>query len=227
MQNLHSGTGFGTVAEGSAATPALLLSAIAALSFLAIAAAVAMLPETALIDGRVAMWLHLRAIPRLTDVMVAVSFLGAPTTLTVVAVAASLVLLYRRNYVAAATLSIVVLGGNFLNFLLKHLIERGRPVFEDPLFSLPTYSFPSGHAMASTVFYGLLAIGASLSATRRYAARAAIVAAMAMVALVCFSRVYLGLHYVSDVAGGIAEGVAWLALSIVALHQLRRRNAGR
>jgi undecaprenyl-diphosphatase len=46
-----------------------------------------------------------------------------------------------------------------------------------------------------------------------------------MVAAVCFSRVYLGLHYVSDVMGGIAEGVAWLALSVIASRYLRRRNA--
>jgi undecaprenyl-diphosphatase len=98
-------------------------------------------------------------------------------------------------------------------------------VFDDPLFTLPTYSFPSGHAMASTAFYGLLAIYASVNATQRHAARAAIVAALSMIAMVCFSRVYLGLHYVSDVAGGVAEGTAWLALSVVALRYIRRRNA--
>ena len=123
-------------------------------------------------------------------------------------------------------LSAVVLGGNSLNFGLKHLIQRGRPVFDDPLFSLPTYSFPSGHAMASTVFYGLLAIYVSVSARQRHAAPVAIGAAVLMVALVSFSRVYLGLHYPSDVMGGITEGIAWLALSLIVLHHLRRREAG-
>ena len=123
-------------------------------------------------------------------------------------------------------LSAVVLGGNFLNFCLKHLIQRGRPAFDDPLFSLPTYSFPSGHAMASTVLYGLLAIYVSVRARQRYAAPVAIGAAVLMVALVSFSRVYLGLHYLSDVMGGLSEGIAWLALSVIAWHHRRRREAG-
>ena len=123
-------------------------------------------------------------------------------------------------------LSVVLLVGNSLNFCLKHLIQRGRPVFDDPLFSLPTYSFPSGHAMASTVFYGMLAIYVSVNARQRYTAHVAIGAAVLMVALVSFSRVYLGLHYVSDVMGGLSEGIAWLALSVIAWHHRRRREAG-
>ena len=144
--------------------------------------------------------------------------------MTVVVLAASGVLLYLKRYVVAASLLAVVLGGNLLNFCLKHAIERGRPVFDDPLFTLPTYSFPSGHAMASTVFYGLLAIYASVGARRSYAACAAIVAAVSMVILVCFSRLYLGLHYASDVAGGVSEGIAWLALCVTAWRYFKRRN---
>jgi membrane-associated phospholipid phosphatase len=177
------------------------------------------------IDGSIATWLHVRATPQVTDVMAAISFLGAPTTLTIVAVAGSLLLLYRRKYAEAAMLSIVVLGGNFLNFCLKHLIQRGRPAFDDPLFSLPSYSFPSGHAMASTVFYGLLAIYVSVGVRHRYAAPVAIGAAGLMIALVSFSRVYLGLHYLTDVLGGLSEGIAWLALSVIAWRHRRRREA--
>jgi membrane-associated phospholipid phosphatase len=195
---------------------------VAASVFFIIATAVATSSAVATIDGNVERWLHVRATPLLAEVMAAVSFLGAPSTLTVVVVAGGLVLLWWRRYVDAAMLLTVVLGGNLVNFCLKHLFERGRPVFEDPLFSLPTYSFPSGHAMASTVFYGLLAMYASVHARQPYAA----VAAISMVAVVCFSRVYLGLHYTSDVMGGIAEGLAWLALSATALRYIRRRSAG-
>jgi undecaprenyl-diphosphatase len=99
-------------------------------------------------------------------------------------------------------------------------------VFDDPIFSLPTYSFPSGHAMASTVFYGLLAIYASANASQRHAIYVAIAAAVFMVVLVSFSRIYLGLHYLSDVMGGIAEGIAWLALSFTVLNYIRRGEAG-
>jgi membrane-associated phospholipid phosphatase len=206
--------------------PTLITFSTAACVFLAIALAIDLSAAVAALDANVEMWLHVRATPLVSNAMAAISFLGAPTTLTIVAVAGSLLLLYQRRRAEAATLSTVVLGGNFLNFCLKHLIQRGRPVFDDPIFSLPTYSFPSGHAMASTVFYGLLAIYASVNARQRYAVYVAIAAAVFMVALVSFSRIYLGLHYLSDVMGGIAEGIAWLALSFTVLHYLRRGEAG-
>ncbi|HEV2039001.1 MAG TPA: phosphatase PAP2 family protein [Casimicrobiaceae bacterium] len=225
MQNLHSRQQIRGVGVGPRLIPASIVFFAAVFLFVIIAVVVALSPAVTAIDGNVATWLHVRATPQVTDVMAAISLLGAPTTLTIVAAAGSLLLLHRRRYAEAALLSTVVIGGNFLNFCLKHLIQRGRPVFDDPLFSLPTYSFPSGHAMASTVFYGLLAIYVSVSARQRYAAPLAIGAAVLMVALVSFSRVYLGLHYPSDVMGGLCEGIAWLALSVIAWQHRRRREA--
>lgn len=205
--------------------PTLIVFSTAVGLFLVIALAIALSAPLAALDTSAGRWLHVRATPLVSNAMAVVSFLGAPTTLTIVAVGGSLLLLYRRRRTEAAVLSTVVLGGNLLNFCLKHLIQRGRPVFDDPIFSLPTYSFPSGHAMASTVFYGLLAIYALANARQRYAAYFAIAAAVFMVALVSFSRVYLGLHYLSDVMAGIAEGIAWLAFCFAALHYIRRREA--
>jgi undecaprenyl-diphosphatase len=225
MHNLHPGR-IRNVSAGPTLVPTLIVFSTAVCGFLVIALAIALSSAVTALDANVGRWLHVRATPLVSNAMAAVSFLGAPTTLTVVAVAGSLLLWYKRSHAEAAMLSAVVLGGNFLNFCLKHLIQRGRPVFDDPIFSLPTYSFPSGHAMASTVFYGLLAIYASVNARQRYAAHVAIAAAASMVALVSFSRIYLGLHYLSDVMGGIAEGIAWLALSLAILHYTRRAEAG-
>ena len=226
MQNLHSGRQLREAGVDPRLIPTSIVLFTAVFLFAIIAVVVALSPAVTAIDGNIATWMHVRATPQLTDVMAAISLLGAPTTLTIVAVAGSLLLLYRRRYAEAAMLSTVVLGGNFLNFCLKHLVQRGRPVFDDPLFSLPTYSFPSGHAMASIVFYGLLAIYVSVSARQRYAAPVAIGAAVLMVVLVSFSRVYLGLHYLSDVLGGVSEGIAWLALSVFAWRHCRRRDVG-
>jgi membrane-associated phospholipid phosphatase len=220
MHNLHSGRNM----REAGPRPTLIVFSTAVGLFLVIAFAIALSAPLAALDTSAGTWLHVRATPLVSNAMAVVSFLGAPTTLTIVAVGGSLLLLYRRRR-TQAMLSTVVLGGNLLNFCLKHLIQRGRPVFDDPIFSLPTYSFPSGHAMASTVFYGLLSIYAMANARQRYAAYFAIAAAVFMVALVSFSRVYLGLHYVSDVMAGIAEGIAWLALCFAALHYIRRREA--
>jgi undecaprenyl-diphosphatase len=221
MQNLHSGPNTRALGPG----PTLIVFSVAAGLFLAIALAITLRTPLTELDAQAEVWLHVRATPLISNAMAAVSFLGAPTTLTVVAVAGSLLLWYWRRYSEAATLSTVVLGGNFLNFCLKHLIQRGRPVFDDPILSLPTYSFPSGHAMASTVFYGLLSLYALANARQRSYAYIAVAAAVFTVALVSFSRVYLGLHYLSDVMGGIAEGIAWLAFCFAALRNIRRRES--
>jgi undecaprenyl-diphosphatase len=86
-------------------------------------------------------------------------------------------------------------------------------VFDDPLVQLATYSFPSGHAVASTVFWGTLCTLA-LPHLRSLRARvAATVLAVTMVLLVCFSRVYLGVHYPADEMAGSALGILCLLLA--------------
>lgn len=133
----------------------------------------------------------------------------------------------RRERYWLLSLILAVPGGMLLNVLLKYTYQRPRPSFEEPLVTLATYSFPSGHASGATLFYGFLA--AYLVCTLRGGAARTLVltAAAAMVALVAFSRVYLGAHYLSDVLAGIAFGSAWLAVCITAISTLRRRRAAR
>jgi hypothetical protein len=109
-----------------------------------------------------------------------------------------------------------------LNLLLKQAYERLRPRFDDPLVTLDTYSFPSGHTAAAVAFYGVLAafLVSRFHDARR---RAAIVAvAMGAVALVAFSRLYLGAHYLSDVVAAACSSTAWLVLCLAFGHALVR-----
>ncbi len=175
-------------------------------------------------DGLIGTWLHAQASPPITKVMVAISFLGAPSTLTVVSVIVCVVLARYHRYDLLIVVLILVLGGNLLNYGLKFLLHRGRPVFEDPLLILSSYSFPSGHAMASTVFYGFV-MGCVLSARQRFAG-AAIAGGILMIALVGFSRVYLGAHYVSDVLAGTLEAIAWSTLVLALWHYPHRLSQG-
>jgi undecaprenyl-diphosphatase len=204
--------------------PALTFSAALA-GFWWIAANVE--PSSALtsMDIGIATWLHVHAIPAITEAMIATSFLGAPSTLTVVSTLVCTVLVAKRMYGRSVDVATLVLGGNLLNYCLKFLMHRGRPAFDDPLLTLSSYSFPSGHAMASTVFYGfVLACVLPIPELRR---SVAITAGMAMIALVSFSRVYLGVHYVSDILAGILEAIAWSTLMLDALrlaHQYRRND---
>ena len=203
---------------------ALVVFSSAVAAFAVVATAVVMDPTVRFIDASVSTWVHAHVLPLAIEVMIVISFLGAPSTLTAVTVAIASVLIYRHKYQQSIVLLAVVVGGNLLNVCLKHFLHRGRPVFEDPILMLPTYSFPSGHAMAATVFYGLAAAYAATHSSRQYLSRAAILAAVIMIALVCFSRVYLGVHYLSDVIAGVAEGIAWLVVSLTALQYFSDRQ---
>jgi membrane-associated phospholipid phosphatase len=166
----------------------------------------------------------LRTAP-VTDVLRVVTDVGSPAGALAVATVAS-VLLYRRRRLAAALFLPVVLGGaELLNLVLKLSFHRPRP--EVAFVHLDTYSFPSGHAMISTAAYGALAfLGWGMLGTRR--ARVALVVAVALlVALECFSRLYLGVHYLSDVLAGVAGGGFWLAVSVALLVAFGDRAAAR
>lgn len=117
----------------------------------------------------------------------------------------------RRDWRSVRAL-LVVPTGMVLNVALKESFQRARPVMDDPLVQLATYSFPSGHAVASTVFYGMVCTLVFAHARSRALRAAAAAMAVLMVLLVVGSRVYLGAHYVSDVLAGIAEGTLCVLL---------------
>jgi len=136
----------------------------------------------------------------------------------------AVVLLVQRNWLTLAAWSVVVLGGEVLNLLLKDLFARPRPSFEHPLVVDTSYSFPSGQAMESVVVYGMLAYFVVLT-SRAWGKRAVAVCGAAMIVLLIgFGRVYLSAHYVSDVVGGFAAGGAWLTAVITAWEAMRRRD---
>lgn len=130
----------------------------------------------------------------------------------------------RRAWYWLLALGLAVPGGMLLNVLLKYTFQRARPHFDEPLLSLATYSFPSGHTLGATVLYGMLAAWAVSHTSRQPLRLLAVLAAAAMIVLVALSRVYLGAHYLSDVLAAFAEGCAWLAICITAVSTLRRRR---
>jgi undecaprenyl-diphosphatase len=127
---------------------------------------------------------------------------------------------WRRHWPQVARLGVVPVG-MLLNAGLKNVFRRPRPQLPDPLVHLATLSFPSGHAAASTVFYGALC-ALVFARWRSGAVRAAAIGVSAvMVLLVAFSRVYLGAHYLSDVVAGVALGAICLALFLAPWGRLR------
>ncbi|MEO8459592.1 MAG: phosphatase PAP2 family protein [Dokdonella sp.] len=177
------------------------------------------------LDLHVAAWLHAHATTGWTSVMAVVTYLGAPIVVIAIAAVAMLVLASLRARYQLLLIVLAVPGGALLNVIIKQLIHRHRPVFVDPIQTLTTYSFPSGHAMGSTVLYGVLA-AIIVRHVRDWRVRMlTIVGAALLVGLICFSRIYLGVHYLSDVVAGFLEGIVWLGACLAAVDALRRRTA--
>lgn len=120
-------------------------------------------------------------------------------------------LLLRRQMASLRWLLLTVPTGMLVNFLEKLAFHRARPDFRNVVEAVVTYSFPSGHTTAATLLYGWLA----LYLTRRMAwrPRAFACAAAAVLALiVAFSRMALGVHFLTDVLAAMAGATAWVAL---------------
>ena len=204
---------------------ALLLAA--GYVFHALAEAVMGHQAITLLDAQVAHWFNVHAAEPYTSLMLGVSALHSVTGMAVLVLVLGVYLWRAQARYWLLALLFSVPGGMLLNVALKYVFQRTRPVFETPLVTLATYSFPSGHTAAATCFYGLLA-SYLVMARPRWSVRAGTVAfCLAMIWLVALSRVYLGAHYLSDVLAAMAESVAWLAVCITAISTLRRRREGK
>lgn len=177
-------------------------------------------------DLLVAQWFHAHAVEPWTGIMLVVSYLHSVAAIAVLSGLLGLYFWRRRAHHWLWVLAVGVPGGILLNVMLKLLFQRTRPVFDQPLVTLASYSFPSGHTAASAVFYGILA---SYVMARRPAWpwRVALVAGCAaMVLLVAASRLYLGAHYLSDVLAALLESGLWLWLCLLIAPDGRSQRSG-
>lgn len=130
--------------------------------------------------------------------------------------------LVRRRLPRLAVFAVVtVLGSSALNALVKIAVDRARPALPDPVASASGLSFPSGHAQAAVVCYAVLLIVLAPMLDRR-GRRVAMCGAGLMALAIGFSRVALGVHYVSDVLAGYVLGAAWVAAMTAAFAAWRR-----
>lgn len=202
----------------SPATPVRLSLALVALILLgATAYLVVANPTLTWIDAAIPGWVSAHRSPGLSWVMTLATATGGPAICLAYTSALVLLCFARGRPATAAGVAAITCGGAGLNVGLKHWVERARPVVEDPLLTLSTYSFPSGHAAASTIFGGVLVVLMRRVQPELPAKRVAIIAVVLWVACICMSRVYLGVHYPTDVLAGVFEGIAWLMLSVAAL----------
>ena len=165
--------------------------------------------DTQQFDTFVRTAVHQLAAPGLTRLMQVFSFLGSVAAVTAICLAAICVFLYYRRNRTTVMLAITMAGVAALDVALKHAFHRPRPV---AFFGATpsTYSFPSGHALGSFCFYGMLA--AILAARVRGPGTKFCIwmAAALLVGMIGFSRIYLGVHYPSDVIAGYCAAVVWV-----------------
>lgn len=179
------------------------------------------------LDSDVAYWLHRHPQDLLTQVLLLLTSAHGVAGATALSLAVAAFLLKEKHWYWLLALALTVPGGMLLNALLKHSYQRVRPRFDNPLLTLGSYSFPSGHTANATLFYGFLA-AFLVSRVRDWRWRGLIIAlALGMIALVGFSRMYLGVHYLSDVVAAFVVMLAWLAVCLYSVDALRRRRTGR
>lgn len=153
---------------------------------------------------------------------VVMSNVGGPVGLAVIVAMVAGVLAIRRRWRWVIYLAVTTGGGALLNLELKRYFARARPAVAEMLRRAQGYSFPSGHAMGSAVAFAAVAYLAYRAAKSWSAAAAALGLAATLIASVSLSRVYLGVHWISDVAAGITAGLVWVTTTTVAYETLRR-----
>lgn len=151
--------------------------------------------------------------PAFVTVMRTASDAGSSWAWQIVVALVVLWLLWRRLWRLAVFAAVTNAGSSLLNTAVKTAVHRTRPVVSQPFVHEPGSSFPSGHAQAAVVGYGVLLL-LFLPVMNRLWRRVAVIIAVGMILLIGFSRVALAAHYVSDVLAGFVLGAAWLAAMI-------------
>ena len=175
------------------------------------------------IDERVHAWVRYTHTSGATRFFTTMTIIGTPLPLGVLVAIVFFVLLSKGRWRLAVYLALTAGIGSVLNLLLKTYFHRVRPDLAEALRHASGYSFPSGHAMGSTIVFCALAyVGVRSLAHWQWRWRAATLAfAVTTILAIASSRIYLGVHWISDVGAGIAAGLVWVTTATVAYETFR------
>lgn len=174
------------------------------------------------IDASIHDWAVRERTSGATTFFTVMTIIGGPLGLAVLMTVVGIILAIQRRWRWLIYVAVTAGGGGLLNLELKRYFARARPVAAEMLRRANGYSFPSGHAMGSAVAFGALAYLA-FRAIRSWPAKAAVMAFLyTLIAAVSLSRVYLGVHWISDVLAGVTVGTVWVTTTTVAYETLRR-----
>lgn len=197
-----------------------ILGVISLLVFLEISEGI-LFDELQQFDQFVTDLVRIKMSPSLTKSMIYISALGSSVTLTSLGVLFfGYFLFIKKHFWESLNIPIVLIGATVLNNILKVLFHRQRPMLEH-LVPVTGLSFPSGHAMISYAFYGLIIYLVWLNIKNKYLKYVVTILLGLLILLIGISRIYLGVHYPSDVLAGFAAGSFWLIACILGLKSVR------
>lgn len=174
-------------------------------------------------DKTILLHIHQFANPALDTIMISITRLGDPRTVVPVTLAIFGFLLWRQYRLEARFFALNAIGGAILSYGLKLAFSKPRPKLWPQLISEKTFSYPSGHALGSMVLYGFLAyLLASLYS--RYSSVFYSIFTVLIIAI-GFSRLYLGVHWPTDVIAGYGVGFLWIVVCITLLRRQKMKVA--
>jgi len=177
-------------------------------------------------DVTILEWFHSNSSELGMRIFVAISFLGSPFVLSILGIALALYFITRRAWVFLASWIAALAGAGILDWLLKEAIQRPRPEYAVAIIHGHSFSFPSGHALASLAAYGMTAYFVTILWVKEAAARTTVICVAAILILaIGVSRLYLGVHYFTDVIAGYAAGAVWLSACVTGTAIARRQPA--
>jgi membrane-associated phospholipid phosphatase len=176
-------------------------------------------------DHEVAGWFHAHLTRTFVSVLRAFSEFGSGEWIGISLFALALFFAWKRWWPSLVTLIITVPGGMLLNEWVKVLVHRQRPFVDGPFVDWSGYSFASGHTIGATLLYGQLLLFILPGLKARHWRRLTVASAALLIALVGFSRIALGAHFLTDVLAAIVFGILWLAFCLFATKSVRRRVA--
>jgi len=186
--------------------------------------------ETQTFDETVLRWIGARRTPVLDSVMLEITALGTGAVVLMIVCISGLFLALTRHKYSALLLLVATGGGLALNAVLKLFFDRPRPGVVEWGTHAVSSSFPSGHSMSATIVYSTVAYLAARLSPRLWIRWVTMLVAALIIALIALSRLYLGVHYPSDVLAGAIVGLAWAAFCMATLEAIqrfgRRRDSG-
>ena len=166
-------------------------------------------------DHELAGWFHERLTPAFVAVLHAFTDFGSGEWIGIIVSVLVLFFAWKRWWPSLVTLIVAVPGGMLLNEWVKVLVHRQRPFLDGPFVDWSGYSFASGHTIGATLLYGQLLLFILPCLKSRHWRLMSVFGTACLIALVGFSRIALGAHFLTDVLAAIFFGIIWLALCVV------------